>query len=186
MKKSILILAAALLLGTVGASFAQSTTSVATVKNTSASVQHPVLVHIPSVVMLRLNGTGTYDVSFTPTVTQIRNAGTSGTVSVAPDSSTTFGSLEGFTNAVGDVNVTTKITSAGSGTGMDATVMGEIMLNGTALASSPTLTITGTGNVTAPTWQTLITDSSAFTFALTGTETPGDYTYTVTYSAAVP
>ncbi len=48
------------------------------------------------------------------------------------------------------------------------------------------MTINGTNNTTAPSWQTLITDSSDFSFGLTGTETPGDYTYTVTYSASVP
>lgn len=186
MKKSVLILAVSFLLAAVGASFAGSTTSLANKSGQSASVSHPVLVNIPYVVMLRLSGTGTYDVSFTPTLGQIQSATPTSPVSVAPDGNTTFGSLEGFTNSDSNVKVSVKITSLGSGTGMDATVMKEVMLGGTSISNAPTLTIPGTGNSTPPTWHTLITDSSAFSFDLSGTETPGNYTYTVTYSAAVP
>lgn len=185
MKKTILIAAAALLLGTVGASFAQ-TTSIATTNgaNQTASVQHNVLVHIPKVVMLRLNGTAPYDVSFTPTLAQIRSVATAGGIALQPDSNTTFDSLQGFTNSQSDVTVNVAFTASGSNPSSD--VDGELYLGTTQLSATSTLTLQGTSSNGAPAWQDLISGSTEFSFHYTGLEHSGDYTYTVMYSATVP
>lgn len=194
---AIALVSAFLILG--GASMAQKLSGNAGYSGAkgSASVDHQVRVHIPNVVILRLNGTGSnYAVDFKPTATQMANAATGTATSVSPDSSSGFVSLEGFTNSGSDVPITIKVTDP-VGSTASAAVLSDIMIGSGYLsnaAKSPvSLTILGTGSTSTrgPAWTTLIDDSSSsptnpFSLALQGTEAPGDYSFVITYSATTP
>ncbi len=201
MKKTLLIAAAALLLGTVGASFAQMATTGhgvgivgSATSNTDLSADHHVKVHIPTVVLLQIQGSGAADVQFSPTADDIYNALNSTTFSINPNAQSassnpsTFSDVRGFTNGGANVTVNADVTtdatapSGGSIPAVDGTILDNLTLGTSTLSGGVTKDIAANST---PAWTTLWSLSD-FHLKLSGTETPGTYSYTVTYTATVP
>lgn len=200
MRKVLLNTTTVILLGLLGASMAQKVAAAnsyggTTGESATASLGHHVYVHIPTVVILQLNGTsGNYAVDFQPTASEME-AAAAGTLSSlpTPDASSGFVSLKGFTNSPSNVDVTVGISPDTTPTGYQ-TVEDDIMIGtgyvNRARGTAPALAIPGFASTLSnpkPGWTTLIDSSTnPFQLALQGTEAPGDYSFTITYSATVP
>lgn len=194
------VAAAALTIGAIliGSAFAQVTIGTGTSNlgftvggtETQAQIGHHVTVDIPSFVLLRIqDSSGNFasgsaaTVDFTPSASDIANP--SGTPIAANASTSTFGKLQGLTNASSAVDVTATIQTDASGTqtAEDSTVMNDIRIGSTQVngSSVPVAQIP----VTARGWQDLL-KLSDFKLMLDGTEVQGNYSYTITYSATAP
>lgn len=197
MRKPLLIATTALLLATVGATLAQgigpsvSGPGVAGsgASNTDVTASHQVSVHIPTIVLLQIKGTSsstTADVQFSPTANDIY-AASSTPIAANPATATsnpsTFTKVRGFTNGSNSVTVTANVATNATGSSIpttDGTILDNLELRGAKLHNGVTTNITaGAG------WTDLWTLSD-FGLLLSGTEAPGTYSYTVTYTATVP
>lgn len=204
MRKALLVAVAALLLGALGTSFAQITSSVNGIGTSGALVvggvgsttaSHIVKVNIPVVIMLQIvgkTGASNANVVFNPTANDVNNSLASGGTTIAADTSASgFSQVQGFTN--GTSNVSVSVAIANNVAGPDPTTQGTLLNNielgstsasATAIngSSSPTQTIVASNK---PAW-TPLWSLGDFWLHLSGSEVPGTYSYKITYTAAVP
>lgn len=197
MRKTLLIATALFALGLVGATFAQAIgTSVSGpgvagsgISGTPVTASHQVSVHIPTIVLLQVKGTATSttaDVQFSPTANDIYAASSTpiaANSTTATSNPSTFTKVRGFTNGSNPVTVTADVASNATGSSIpttDTTILNNLELGGAKLHGGVTTSIPAGG-----TWTDLWT-LGQFGLLLSGTEAPGTYSYTVTYTAAVP
>lgn len=210
MNRAILISAATLLVGIVGASFAAPPTVSApgSIANTGTGNQlaatHQINVSIPAVVMLRI--TGGNNVSFDVTPADLTKAANTGSAIVNPASSSTLSQVRGWTNGSANAGVAVSIAPTDSTncsttpTSNECVIMNELQLNATTGVASSAVAIgswtgsilgtdpSNTGTNSAPQW-TVLAKQSDYTLALGGSELPtpsAGYTYLVTFTATVP
>jgi len=147
----------------------------AVVDASSAQTSNNVVVHLPTVVALKIDGTGSGasadDVTFTVNAATYYNNAVGG-ATLNPDTSG-FVDLKGFTNDTADASLVVGVTDA-AGTAASTAVLSALKLNGAAISSF-------TATVTPGAPQTLI-NRNDFTLNLTGAEPQGDYTYAITYT----
>ena len=140
------------------------------VDTTAASVDHQIKVHLPTVVALSITKDGsTSDLSFTVTASQYySNIG----APIAPDA-TGFNHLTAFTNDASGAELSVGVVDS-AGTAASAAVLDAVTLDGGNISAY-------TDSVAAGPPQTILSRND-YALTLTGSETPGDWTYTVTYT----
>lgn len=181
MKKVILTTAAALLLGMVGASFAQTAVDATKGNGLSGSVKHLVLIHVPNVMMLRVKGSTGTDVIFKPTVAQAGAAYVGGTL-LTPDSTSTFVEVDAFTNmSNGGPSISVGVADTVVGANPSNLTSDILLGSGTTPPAANTVSTSLTTNGWTPLW-TL----GDFKLSLPSTAIAGDYSYTVTYTISNP
>ncbi len=194
MKKSILIAAAALLLGTVGMSFAQTTAA------------HDVHVKIPSVLRIRLttaagtspitNGDVMFDYSTAAGQAAYETAVAGGgnwlnPVGAATTGEVSFGDVKVFSNSANAWKVNVSATESGTFAlgSVRVTPTGTIGTGVNALPAQFTLSSTSatiaTGGKTKG-WSSLGFGGGDYQIYVDGTEDPGTTVIAVTYSIAAP
>ena len=188
MRKALLIAAAALLLGTVGMTFAANyvnTVVGVAAANANASIsagrnaQSQVTVKIPTVILLRVTGSNT---SGLPTVTfdfQSNLSAYQTALNATSPSPITYSSAVG-TSTLTSVDVLSNTggasvtASIGIGTTGQAMPASAVYFNGKS--GGDTITKSGTG------WQK-VADSTSFGILPDATVAPGSYDFVVTYTA---
>ena len=188
MRKPLLIAAAALLLGTVGTTFAQTyvnTVVGVAAANANASIsagqnaQSQVTVKIPTVILLRVTGTNTTGL---PTVTfdfQTNLNAYQTALSAATPSPITWSSSVGTTtltsvDVLSNTGAASVTASIGVGTTGQQMPASDVYFNGKSGGD----TISTSGN----SWQK-VADSTYFGILPHATVNPGSYDFVVTYTA---
>ena len=176
MKKVLVLLATASVLAFVGSAMAQGLDGGQAAPTSSASyaatASHDVVVNLPYVVALDVVGDGSSTtLTFDASNSDIYNAATGNPAPIDPMSGG-FQSLKGFTNA-STAHLT--VTYAADSNNPTTNVLSDVKVNGTALTGF-------TADVTRNDGYKTIFDRTMVKLNLTGTELPGSYTYTVTYT----
>lgn len=188
MKKSILTLTAALLLGTVGASFAQTFVGVGSGSAAITSAQNAqskVTVMIPTVLLLKINGSATGGAS--PTVTFDFTSG-QGLADYQTQLGATTPAPIAYSNAIGSTTFSDIQVRSNSGAAtVSATISNGSSASGKVMPNTDVYLLNSAGGASfsynsSTAWQTV---ASANDFAVLPDPgvAPESYTFTVTYTA---